>query len=238
MVFRRAKLKRLTSDDRERVLKSRALPEDFDMAHALHSPYGGNHGMGTPLASPASYLPSYHEGVVMRPLMMEGLRRQSEDEITTSPISMSSAYGNFFTPPGSVASDNMSPISTTSERAQWGTLPSSQNTSPRSGNPFTRSSSFSTAYHHPQLPRLQLHDRVTRTRAESLGSPLRSSMSYTGSALNYSTSQTTGPLVPNSDQRQIIESQSVPQPLQAPMAPYGLGPQGTPIRDTERRDRR
>lgn len=35
---RRAKLKRLTSDDRERMLRARALPDDFDSSHALRSP--------------------------------------------------------------------------------------------------------------------------------------------------------------------------------------------------------
>ncbi|KAI7117659.1 hypothetical protein KC352_g33750, partial [Hortaea werneckii] len=37
---RRAKLKRLTTDDRERMMRSRALPADFDMTQALHSPFG------------------------------------------------------------------------------------------------------------------------------------------------------------------------------------------------------
>jgi hypothetical protein len=37
---RRAKLKRLTVDDRERMMSSRALPDDFDLAQTLHSPFG------------------------------------------------------------------------------------------------------------------------------------------------------------------------------------------------------
>lgn len=37
--IRRAKLKRLTSDDRERMMRSRALPDDFDMHQTLHSPF-------------------------------------------------------------------------------------------------------------------------------------------------------------------------------------------------------
>ena len=218
-------MKRLTTDDRERVLKSRALPEDFDMTQALHSPYGDQPGIGTPLASPVSYVAPYHDGTIMRPLMMEGLRRQSEDETTTSPMSMSSVYGNFYTPPGSVvASDNVSPVSTTSDRP-WNAVPGSLNTSPRNSNPFTRSSSFSTAYHHPQIPRLQLQDRVSRSRAESLGSPLRSSMSYTGNALGYGAAQPPN-LVPSSyDSRPVMETHNRSHHQEHSVAPYGLGHQ-------------
>lgn len=186
---RRAKLKRLTTDDRERMMKSRALPEDFDMTQALHSPF--NSGMpqpfstpsySMPMASPSSYTPHYDSSMI-RPLMVNGLRRESEDDSTISPASISSAFGSFYTPPGSVpTSENMSPVSPTSERASFMNTPFSQ-TSPRGSNPFAnRSSSFSTNFHgHPNIPRLQLHERVNRSRAESLASPLRTSMSYTGS---------------------------------------------------------
>jgi hypothetical protein len=67
-------------------------------------------------------------------------------------------------------------------------MANTQNTSSRSANPFTRSCSFSSTYphpSHPQIPRLQLHDRVASTRAESLGSPLRSNMSYAGNILEF-----------------------------------------------------
>ncbi|OAA67666.1 Homeodomain-related protein [Cordyceps fumosorosea ARSEF 2679] len=37
---RRAKIKRLNADDRERVVQMRAVPENFDNVQALHSPYG------------------------------------------------------------------------------------------------------------------------------------------------------------------------------------------------------
>lgn len=37
--YRRAKLKRLTTNDRERMLKSRALPDDFDTTQVLRTPF-------------------------------------------------------------------------------------------------------------------------------------------------------------------------------------------------------
>ena len=170
------------------MMKSRALPDDFDMAQTLHTPFGIiPQSYSTPMASPASYATTFAENSALRPLTLDGLRRQSEDESTISPISMSSNYGNFYTPPASIAaSDTMSPISPI-ERSTFASLHLAQATSPRRSNPFMRSSSFSSNIHttSSHVPRLQLHERVTRTRAESLASPLRSSMSYTGSALNY-----------------------------------------------------
>ena len=60
---RRAKLKRLTSDDRERMLRSRALPEYFDPAQALQSPLRDYSRAA--MMSPVSYAPPY--GDLARP---------------------------------------------------------------------------------------------------------------------------------------------------------------------------
>ncbi|KAF2644913.1 homeobox-domain-containing protein [Massarina eburnea CBS 473.64] len=173
---RRAKLKRLTSDDRERMMRSRALPDDFDMAQALHSPFGAGPGLGTPLASPA-YTPTFPEGNMMRPLSIDTLRR-GPMENHMSPTGISPAFGGFaFTPPHS-ATDSLSPAST-HEGSPFGFPSAPMDTSPRS-NPFSSSMTSSPAYtSHHSIPRLSLHaDRIARTRAESLSSPLRSSMSY------------------------------------------------------------
>lgn len=172
-------------------MKSRALPDDFDMTQALHSPFAGppftSHALSSPIPpSPASYSAGFAEAGAIRPLMIDGVRRPSEDS-NLSPNSLSSAYGTYYTPPGSHStSENLSPISPVNERSNSMSQAISYNSSPRSANPFIRSSSFSTTYHsYPQIPRLQIHDRMARSRAESLASPLRTSMSYTGNALDY-----------------------------------------------------
>ncbi|CAK7222920.1 hypothetical protein SEUCBS140593_005065 [Sporothrix eucalyptigena] len=76
---RRAKIKRLAADDRERMIKMRAVPDDFDNVQALHSPYGAVHGLGTPMASPVDYsaaaaaaaAASSYSSHMMRPLMVD-----------------------------------------------------------------------------------------------------------------------------------------------------------------------
>ncbi|KAJ9668097.1 hypothetical protein H2201_001903, partial [Coniosporium apollinis] len=55
---RRAKLKRLTIDDRERIMRSRELPKDFDTTQALHSPFSTASG-GTFVPSPEQYAPMF-----------------------------------------------------------------------------------------------------------------------------------------------------------------------------------
>ncbi|PGH11434.1 hypothetical protein AJ80_07113 [Polytolypa hystricis UAMH7299] len=191
---RRAKLKRLTSDDRERMLKSRALPDDFDMSQALHSPYGNrSHPSSTPLPSPGgAYFPSHTDSDILTPLVLDPMKRPGEDEYVTSPLSANSTYGGYFAsptnaPPGSEA-DVLSPTATAHDRtALYTSVPHPPTSAPRHMNMFSRSSSFSNAYSqtHPQIPRLQLHDRAVRSRAGSLNSPLRASISYTTATLDY-----------------------------------------------------
>lgn len=177
-MHRRAKLKRLTSDDRERMMRSRALPDDFDMAQALHTPFGTAHGIGTPLASPAAFSQGFPEGAMMRPLSIDTLRRATRDS-HMSPTGISPAFGGFaFTPPQS-ATDSLSPVS--AHDSPFGFPPAPLDRSPRTSNPFSIPVSTPTSYSSQHsVPRLTLHaDRITRTRAESLNSPLRTSMSYT-----------------------------------------------------------
>ncbi|KAF2803733.1 uncharacterized protein BDZ99DRAFT_161421 [Mytilinidion resinicola] len=221
---RRAKLKRLTTDDRERMMRSRALPDDFDMAQALHSPFGTTHGMGTPLASPGSYTPSFPEGNMMRSLSIDTLRRMP-DGSHISPTGISPAFGGFaFTPPQS-ATENISPVSTGHENS-FGYASAQFDGSPRRSNPFigTMSMSTSPAYAaHPNIPRLQLHaDRVSRTRAESLSSPLRASMTYSNAGNDG------GLNAPNDHSHQQMENSHMggeqsQKPFSSSMMPYGLG---------------
>lgn len=163
-------------------MRSRALPDDFDMAQALHSPFGtaAHHGMGTPLASPTTFAPSFPEGNMIRPLSIDTLRRVPEH---LSPTGISPAFGGFaFTPPQSATDSNMSPVSASAPHDSYQFPAAPVDASPRRGNPFAGSNAGSnsiTSYNsHPSIPRLQVHDRIGRTRSESLQSPLRASMTY------------------------------------------------------------
>lgn len=80
-----------------------------------------------------------------------------------------------FTPPQSVT-DTLSPVSNQGDSPAFNFSPNPMN-GDRRGNPFVGNNTPSFTS-HPHIPRLQIHDRMQRTRSESLSSPLRTSMSY------------------------------------------------------------
>jgi hypothetical protein len=188
-------------------MRSRALPDDFDMAQALHSPFGNPpHAVGTPLTSPNTYTPTFPEGNMIRPLSIDTLRRLPEGT-HMSPTGISPAFGGFaFTPPQS-ATDTLSPVSASPGGFEFPQMPVE---SPRRPSNFSGSVTTGPGYgSHPHIPRLQIQERLSRTRSESLHSPLRTSMTYEQS-LN-GTSEPSHPL----DAAQMG--------AQRAEVPYGLG---------------
>jgi hypothetical protein len=192
---RRAKIKRLTVDDRERMMKMRAVPDDFDNVQALHSPYGAVHGLGPTLSSPVEFgTPSYADHM-LRPLVVDVRRPGGEDHL--SPTGMNPGYGNVgFHPSAAMSSsDIMSPLSPmSSDRYPYG----SQATTPLSAGPRSacsfagRQGSIDAAMQMGRqnvrpLQSLHLRDNLARPRSESLQSPLRSSMSWKEHGIDYST---------------------------------------------------
>ncbi|KAI0471917.1 hypothetical protein GGR56DRAFT_97781 [Xylariaceae sp. FL0804] len=196
---RRAKIKRLTADDRDRMIKMRAVPDDFDNVQALHSPYGAVHPIGTPMTPPVDFGSSSYDHI-MRPLMVDTMRRNEGDE-HMSPTGLSPSYGGIgFTPAGTMGnSDILSPLSTSSSSNDRGYY-SSHLSSPigggsRTTNPFARQSSLEAGVPVHSQPRqgirplqpLQLRETMSRSRPDSLQSPLRSSMSWKGDSIDYTT---------------------------------------------------
>ncbi|EME77415.1 uncharacterized protein MYCFIDRAFT_200686 [Pseudocercospora fijiensis CIRAD86] len=180
---RRAKLKRLTQDDRERMMRSRALPSGFDTTQALHSPFGAQPpSMGAPMSSSIGGFATYGDSSAVRPLTLDTLRRVPDYEQYgqqySSPTGVSPALGAFaFTPPQST-SDHLSPGSATSSMSPYvlqQQVPYEASRRPPTGLPSSGHTPFTS---QPQLQRLPLHERLNRTMGESTGSPLRTSVSY------------------------------------------------------------
>lgn len=195
IIVRRAKIKRLNADDRDRMMKMRAVPEDFDNAGALHSPYGAIHPIGQPMPSPVDYGSGYGDQGLMRPLLVDTMRRQEVEESMSS-SGISPAFSHIgFAPSGSIGtSEGLSPVSLNApDRYYSSHIPSPASTGPRSSNPFLRQNSTEnygmqsqTSSHHPRpIQPLALRDTLSRSRSESLQSPLRSSMSWKGDSLDY-----------------------------------------------------
>ncbi|KAM5342490.1 hypothetical protein ACJ41O_013456 [Fusarium nematophilum] len=190
---RRAKIKRLNADDRDRMIKMRAVPEGFDNVQALHSPYGAVHGLGTPSSAPGQFNTQSYAQHMMRPLIVDVRRADSSDH--ASPTTMTPGFGGIgYSPVGSMNSSSLvSPISPApSERYAYGGghFSAPLTASPRTSHPFGQQHGLETPIEinrqspHPLQPP-HLRDTMSRARSESSQSPLRTSMSWKGESIDY-----------------------------------------------------
>ncbi|ENH64477.1 Homeobox-leucine zipper protein ROC3 [Fusarium oxysporum f. sp. cubense race 1] len=190
---RRAKIKRLNADDRDRMIKMRAVPEGFDNVQALHSPYGAVHGMNAPMPSPGHFNTQSYAQHMIRPLIVDGRRHDTSEH--ASPTAMTPGFGGMgYSPAGSLTSSGLaSPLSPApSDRYPYGghfTAPLTG--SPRTSHPFAQHHGLGTPVEihrsSPQpIPPPLLRDPLCRARSESSQSPLRPNMPWKGDAGDYS----------------------------------------------------
>ncbi|KAH7152274.1 hypothetical protein B0J13DRAFT_259162 [Dactylonectria estremocensis] len=189
---RRAKIKRLNADDRDRMIKMRAVPDDFDNVQALHSPYGAVHGLGTPMPSPGDLGAQSYAQHMIRPLIVDVRRGAPSDH--SSPTGLTPGFGGLgFHPTGGMGNpDMMSPISPApNDRYPYGShFSAPMSGGARTSNPFASQNGLESpmeANRQSPLPLqpLQLRDSLSRARSESAQSPLRSSMAWKGDAIDY-----------------------------------------------------
>jgi hypothetical protein len=176
-------------------MKMRAVPDDFDNVQALHSPYGAVQGIATPMQSSVDFAPQFADHL-MRPLMVDTVRRNDNDE-HLSPTGLSLSFGQvgFHAGGGMGSPDALSPLSLNStDRYYSSHLSSPLSAGSRGTSLFDRQNSYSSLSHVGQhnrhhLQPLQLRETLSRSRSESLQSPLRTSMSWKGETLDYNSYQ-------------------------------------------------
>jgi hypothetical protein len=146
----------------------------------------------------------------MRPLMVDTMRRNENDD-HMSPTGLSPAFGHVgFAQGGSMGTpDVLSPLSLNStDRYYPSHLSSPLSVGPRSSNPFDHQNSYQTLSHSRQhvrpLQPLQPRETMSRSRSESIQSPLRSSMSWKGETLDYGNYQTGQPSPQLSGRQQSV----------------------------------
>lgn len=182
------------------MIKMRAVPDDFDNVQALHSPYGAVHGLGTPMGSPVGFgTGSYTDHLMRGPLVVDVRRAEGGDTMSSS--GLSPAFGGIgFNGSGSMSNpDLLTPMSHESgDRYDYSSQLTPMSGGPRTSNPFTRQSSvdpgLSMHSQHARQPirplqPLQLRETLNRSRSDSLNSPLRSSMSWKGDSIDYTSYQ-------------------------------------------------
>ena len=179
-MHRRAKLKRLSVDDRERMMRSRALPEDFDRSSALRSGLSATPQLGLNTTTSLRYNPSIKG---LQPGAFPGYEhiRRISDESAISPCSDPSMPSESLWTSGSVAGSEMqSPVSPMMDRGPiWGTI-LLHGPNPQNINPHSRSNSFPANYpSQPQATRPQHEEYMSRMRTGPLATPIAAGPMYT-----------------------------------------------------------
>lgn len=176
---RRAKLKRLTTDDQERMRRSRALPEDFDFSQTLQPAF-------------REVRPSYGS-VLTDPLLLGGgtcqkpALRLGTGHLSMASNNMSSYFtSNALSPASATGSANPSPVSSGNEgsersSAYFSTTQSPLVPSPQFTNPFGRSHSLSvgsTAFQGQARPSSQNDTMRPISQPHTATSPSRPALAY------------------------------------------------------------
>ncbi|WPH02169.1 Hypothetical protein R9X50_00502400 [Acrodontium crateriforme] len=169
---RRAKLKRLKTDDGDRLTRTRGLPSEFESKLASQSwPFPTQESSASSRVTSTGYGPVGESGDV-RSLSIDTFRRRSEIDygsIYSGSSGISPAMGASAFSPSRSSADAFSPISTGGNTPLFGLQPQD---SPRhwsipiQGNYGTHGSS--------------INDRLSRSLGDSTGSSLRASNSYGG----------------------------------------------------------
>lgn len=146
---RRAKLKRLTSNDRERMLKSRALPDDFDTTKVLRAPFEGKSTGHTPVVSPHDYGVPNPDFPTLRALRTDCFQRPNDEDYLVSPLSSASTAGTYMSSAGQGRSDGLPQSSMLFSRPAASASMSDLHRTIRSDYSITRSSSLSDASSQP-----------------------------------------------------------------------------------------
>jgi hypothetical protein len=169
----------------------RAVPEGFNNAQALHSPYGAVHGLApnmTPNDPSGQQMGSHLE----RPLVVNVQRPHADTNL--SPTGLTPAFGTAgFRASSGTNDDLLSPLSSSSvERGQThGIQLASMFGSGSQDSGAYSSGALNSSYHLGQysgrsLQPLHLQDPSSRLRADSLQSPSRSSLAWPTTPLEYS----------------------------------------------------
>ncbi|GAP84083.2 putative homeobox domain-containing protein [Rosellinia necatrix] len=192
---RRAKIKRMNADDRHQLIKMRAVPDGFDNVQALHSPYGAVHALGGPITPPVDFEPSSYANHIGRPLLLETIRRDGDDHLSST--GLSPGFGSIgFTPSGTMSNpDILSPHSpSTNDRAYYsGHLTNTIGGPSRASIPYGRQNNIDTgaSLHSPSrqhirpIQPLSLRETMSRPRSDTLHSPLRAHMVWKGDSIDY-----------------------------------------------------
>lgn len=187
------------------MLKSRALPDDFDTTKVLRTPFENKSTTGTPVISPQEYGAPNLDFSGLRALRTDYLERPNEDDYLISPASTA---GTYFSPTTQGRSDGMPQASWAFGRPTASASMTDLQRTTRNDYPVNRSSSLSDASTHPPPfhPSFQMHNRFAATTAQAA----QPGMSYARTPMDYGVPQRPSGMVTAYDQHHSCEDSVSP----------------------------
>lgn len=194
------------------MLKSRALPDDFDTTKVLRTPFESKSTGPTPVASPHDYGAPNPDFASLRALRTDCFQRRNEDDYLVSPLSSASTAGTYMSSAG--RSDGLPSSGMMFGRPAASASMSDLHRTIRNDYSITRSSSLSDASSHPPSfhHSMQMHNRFAPSSNPS-GLPYMRQPH-----MDYGVPRHPGGMVAHYDQHQPFEGSVSPTDSQgAPM---------------------
>lgn len=206
------------------MLKSRALPDDFDTTKVLRTPFESKSTGQTPVASPHDYGVPNPDFAALRTLRTDCFQRPNEEDYLVSPLSSASTAGTYMSSAGQGRTDGLPQPSIMYGRPMASSSMSDLHRTIRSDYSITRSSSVSDASSQPPSfhPGMQLHNRFTPTSNQP-------GMPYGRQPMEYGVPRHPGTMMTGYDQSQSFEGSVSPTDSQGNQMPYELGSIGLSI---------
>lgn len=194
------------------MLKSRALPDDFDTTKVLRTPFEGSSASQTPIASPHDYGLSNPDFAALRGLRTDGFHRPNEDDYLVSPLSSTPTAGPYMSSAGQGRADGLPHTGAIFSRPAASVSMSDLQRTIRSDYPIARSNSLSDSTSQPPSfhPGIPVSSRFAAP----------SNMSYARQPMDYGARA--GGMITPYDQHHSFEGSVSPESQAAPM-PYELG---------------
>lgn len=203
------------------MLKSRALPDDFDTTKVLRTPFESKSTGQTPVASPHDYGVQNPDFAALRALRTDWPQRQTEEDYLVSPLSSASTAGTYMSSAGQGRSDCLPQPSMMFGRPVASSSMSDLHRTIRNDYSITRSNSVSDASSQPPSfhPGMQLHNRFAPA-------PNQPSMSYGRQPMDYGVPRHPGTMMTSYDQSQSFEGSVSPTDSQGNHMPYEMSSLG------------
>jgi hypothetical protein len=195
------------------MLKSRALPDDFDTTKVLRTPFEGKSTGVTPVASPQGYAAPNPDFGALRTLRTECFPRPNEEEYLVSPLSSASTAGTYMSS-NAGRNDGLNQSNMMFRPAASASMNDLHRTI-RNDYPVTRSSSLSDASAHPSPYAYQMPNRFAGPQANQPGLP------YMRRPMDYSMPRHPGMAAPY-DQHQTFEGSVSPTDSQGQPMTYDM----------------